>query len=91
LPSGLVARIRPPDERPKIFDLIEKLGPVDSAEMRRTFNLGIGLVASVRAGREQDAIAALRDAGEHAFVLGRLVKGQAADAPTCVAYEGDAG
>ncbi len=89
LPPGVVARVQPPRTRPKIFDLIEKLGPVDTAEMRRTFNLGIGLVACVQADRQAEAVAALSAAGEHAFVLGRLSSAQDAQVPATVLYEGD--
>lgn len=35
-------------ERPAIFSLIQDLGDVPEADMRRTFNLGIGAVAIVR-------------------------------------------
>ena len=39
-------------EEPPIFDLLRKAGAVPEDDMRRTFNLGVGLVAVV--GGESD-------------------------------------
>jgi len=72
LPAGIVARVAREHERPAIFDLIQRGGPVDEAEMRRTFNMGVGLVAMVAPARVEDAITALREAGERAWHWGRL-------------------
>ena len=87
LPKGLEARLRMPREAPRIFDLIAELGPVETPEMRRTFNLGVGMVACVSAGKEQAALQALEAAGERAFVLGQLTKSSSADGAAVVAYE----
>jgi phosphoribosylformylglycinamidine cyclo-ligase len=60
--------------RPPIFGLIQKEGRVPEDDMRRTFNLGIGLVAVVPAG----AVAAFSDAavesGDQVFKIGRVVR-----------------
>lgn len=72
LPTGVVAHVRLPAQRPAIFDLIQRGGPVDVSEMRRTFNLGVGLVAVVERSSARDAITALVDAGERAYELGEL-------------------
>jgi phosphoribosylformylglycinamidine cyclo-ligase len=59
--------------RPPIFDLIQQRAQVAEAEMYRTFNMGIGLVACVP---ERDADAVLRafeGAGESAQRIGRAV------------------
>jgi phosphoribosylformylglycinamidine cyclo-ligase len=45
-------------------------GPVELDEMRRTFNLGVGLIAVVAAHAVERALASLRESGEHAFELG---------------------
>jgi phosphoribosylformylglycinamidine cyclo-ligase len=55
---------------PGIFKLIATAG-VDDAEMRRTFNMGIGMTIIVPAGTEQQVVALL--AGNQARVIGSLV------------------
>ena len=74
LPAGLGAEV---DVRgipcPPIFDLVRRAGKVDPAEMRRTFNMGIGLVAVVEAAHAEAVRAALEASGERAFALGRVV------------------
>src|SRR5262249_36016471 len=60
LPDGLGARLALGSyQRPAIFDVIAKGGPVDEDEMRRTFNLGVGLVVVVVKEAESAALAAL--------------------------------
>ncbi len=72
LPKGTKAQVRMP-EMPKIFSLIQRGGPVEIDEMRRTFNLGVGLVAAIEPGCAQAARAALTAAGEVVFTLGQVV------------------
>lgn len=76
LPEGLAMRL---DSRawevPPIFRLLQKWGGVETREMFRTFNMGVGL-ALVAAEAEAAALAdALRAAGEEVFRLGRLEEG----------------
>jgi phosphoribosylformylglycinamidine cyclo-ligase len=76
LPEGLGVQIDAAaweSPRPAIFDLIAKGGPVAETEMRRTFNLGVGLVIIVPAAEQERAFEALRAVGEAPFVLGRVV------------------
>jgi phosphoribosylformylglycinamidine cyclo-ligase len=74
LPEGCAAEVDLGSyARPAIFDLIARGGPVDETEMRRTFNLGVGLVAVVSPARVGEAIDALTAAGEHAWDLGRVI------------------
>lgn len=62
--------------RPPIFSLIQSKGNVAEEEMRRTFNLGIGLVMVV-AKREADAIIhTLKRLGEYPYVIGEVIKDQ---------------
>jgi phosphoribosylformylglycinamidine cyclo-ligase len=51
---------------PAIFELIASAG-VDATEMRRTFNMGIGMIAVVAAGDADAAVSALSDAGARAI------------------------
>ncbi|WP_437505863.1 phosphoribosylformylglycinamidine cyclo-ligase [Sorangium sp. So ce1099] len=74
LPDGLGARLDLGSyQRPAVFQLLQRGGPVDEAEMRRTFNLGVGLVAVVEKGAADRAIEALAGSGERAWVLGEVV------------------
>ncbi|MDC3953629.1 phosphoribosylformylglycinamidine cyclo-ligase [Polyangium jinanense] len=75
LPEGLGARLDlSAYERPAIFRVIAEQGPVEEAEMRRTFNLGVGLVVVVAPEAEAAALGALRGAGEQAFRLGEVIE-----------------
>lgn len=60
-------------ERPPIFRLIQELGQVPEDDMRRTFNLGIGLIAIVPADRKAEAMACLEALGEHPVEIGKIV------------------
>ena len=73
LPRGVTAKVVLQHRRPSVFDLIQRGGPVEEAEMRRTFNLGIGLVAVVEHGAAGAALAALARSGEVAWKLGTVV------------------
>lgn len=55
-----------------IFNLIQKLGSVSDADMRKTFNLGLGMVAIVAAGSESDAISFLKSRGHNASAIGEV-------------------
>ena len=89
LPEGLGATI---DEaawtRPVIFDLIEKAGDVALPEMRRTFNLGIGLVVVVEANHAEATLAALSDAGEQAWRIGTISDAEGREGEARITYAG---
>lgn len=74
LPDGVGAEVDPgaPPQLP-IFDAIARLGDVATPEMRRTFNLGTGLVIAVAPSDASAVRAALEAAGEAPFELGALV------------------
>jgi phosphoribosylformylglycinamidine cyclo-ligase len=59
-------------EVPPIFAIIQRLGMVPEEDMRRTFNLGIGIVAIVPEDRHHDVQSVLRELGEAPFVVGRI-------------------
>jgi phosphoribosylformylglycinamidine cyclo-ligase len=80
LPEGVGARLEMGSwQRPVVFQMIAKGGPVDEGEMRRTYNLGVGLVVVVAKGDADKALAALRGAGETAWVLGETVASNEVD------------
>ena len=60
---------------PPIFDFLQKHGNVDTQEMFRVFNMGIGYVIVVRPHFAESIAAQLRRTGETVFELGKIVKG----------------
>ena len=61
-------------ERPTVFDWLAEQGNVEDAEMRRTFNNGVGMVVIVAADQADKAVEAMRAAGEDAWVIGEIVE-----------------
>jgi len=59
-----------------VFEFLAEHGNIDMAEMRRTFNCGIGMVVVVSADDVADATRILGDGGERVWELGRIVPGQ---------------
>ncbi len=57
---------------PPVFDWLSEAGGIDEAEMRRTFNCGLGFMLVVAPGDAAAVLAALLNAGEEAFVAGEL-------------------
>jgi phosphoribosylformylglycinamidine cyclo-ligase len=62
-----------------VFDWLSREAGLPDAEMLRTFNCGVGLMAVVDATRVGDAISAFTAAGEKAFAIGKLVKAQGSE------------
>lgn len=62
-------------EPPRIFGELQRIGDVDTDEMRRVFNLGVGMVAAVPADAVSDAVAVLGEHGHQAVVIGEVVPG----------------
>jgi phosphoribosylformylglycinamidine cyclo-ligase len=58
--------------RPALFSLIEETGQVAEAEMRRTFNLGIGFAAVVPASEAGATRRTFEAAGETVFTIGSI-------------------
>ena len=58
--------------RPAVFEWLQDVGGVPEADMRRTFNLGIGMVLIVEPARVQDVLAMLTAGGESAVQIGVL-------------------
>lgn len=75
IPRGLSLRIDwSAWERPAIFKLIQRVGNVPEEDMRRTFNLGIGLVM-IASKRESDVISDFaRTMGERCMVVGEVIR-----------------
>jgi phosphoribosylformylglycinamidine cyclo-ligase len=58
---------------PPLFQLIQERGGVETEEMRRVFNLGIGLVLIVREDDVLTVKSALKQVGEIAVPMGRVI------------------
>ncbi len=82
LPKGLHAAI---DARrfpvPPVFGWLAATGGVENAEMLRTFNCGIGMIAVVKPAAVAAVTAALTAQGETVFEIGAIEAG--AEASTC--------
>lgn len=75
LPDGLSAKIARSDVQVMpIFDLIAKTGKIPERDMFNTFNMGVGMCVVVDKNDADKAIAAIKAAGEEAYVLGELVE-----------------
>ncbi|MBE3577486.1 MAG: phosphoribosylformylglycinamidine cyclo-ligase [Limnochordales bacterium] len=61
---------------PPIFDMLRRLGPVSEEEMRRTFNLGIGMVVILPPGEVDRARAILAESGVTSWPVGEVVSGE---------------
>jgi phosphoribosylformylglycinamidine cyclo-ligase len=76
LPEGVSARIdRSSWEVPPLFRVLQEAGRVETAEMFRAFNMGVGMVVVVRRDDADAALAALGGAGERAWVVGEITPG----------------
>ena len=76
LPEGLAVEIDTSSwQQGEVFDWLMAAGNVERAEMRRTFNCGVGMVIVVSESDVNTAIELLRAAGETAWSLGRVVSG----------------
>lgn len=60
---------------PRVFGWIEQKARVQQREMYRTFNMGVGFILVTRPDRARKAVSILRHHGEHAWVIGHIVKG----------------
>jgi phosphoribosylformylglycinamidine cyclo-ligase len=76
LPPGRRARV---DSRawpvPPVFAAIQRAAAVDDAEMRRTFNMGVGFALVVAPADAAAAAQRLEAAGERVFAIGEIVPG----------------
>ncbi|OPY58640.1 MAG: Phosphoribosylformylglycinamidine cyclo-ligase [Pelotomaculum sp. PtaU1.Bin035] len=77
LPDGTSVRIRmgawPVNP---VFELIKTTGGVEKAEMLRTFNSGIGMVAVVSDGETGAVMDDLAARGEKSYLVGEVVRGE---------------
>jgi phosphoribosylformylglycinamidine cyclo-ligase len=78
LPDGTGAQIDPSAWKvPAIFDWLQRTGDVPHDDMRRTFNMGIGLIVACSAASAGRVLEELATAGEpRAAQIGRVIAGE---------------
>ena len=76
LPDGLEAVLeRRRWQRDPVFDWLQQVGRIESGEMYRTFNCGIGMVAVVQKEQASKAVELLAARGESAQIIGEIRQG----------------
>ncbi len=76
IPDGLCADIDRSAVRVlPIFDLLARVGNIPERDMFNTFNMGVGMSVVVPESDVDAALESLRESGEDAYVIGRIVKG----------------
>ena len=87
LPAGVAARVERGSWAPQpIFGLIGEVGSVDRAELERTFNQGVGMVAIVGAAAAGTVLARLEERKVDAWICGDVTR---APGPALVELVGD--
>ncbi|PQJ89813.1 phosphoribosylformylglycinamidine cyclo-ligase [Aliivibrio sifiae] len=73
LPEGTKAVVNGKSwEWPAIFNWLQEKGNVDTYEMYRTFNCGVGLVITLPKNQAEQAVSLLNAEGENAWVIGEV-------------------
>ena len=77
LPDGVGAVIRTSAwDVPAIFRFLQDAGRVPDADMRRTFNMGIGMIVACGSEQVDSVLTHFRTVGEQALVIGELEPGE---------------
>ena len=77
IPDGLSAVVDKSSLRIlPVFKLIGERGGISERDMFNTFNMGVGMTVTVAESDADEAIRILREAGEDAYVIGRIEKGE---------------
>jgi len=76
LPDNTVARIDSNSwQWPAVFSWLQEQGNVETSEMYRTFNCGVGMVICIPASQVEPCLDLLQAQGETAWVLGNIAEG----------------
>ncbi|MCQ2561377.1 MAG: phosphoribosylformylglycinamidine cyclo-ligase [Clostridia bacterium] len=77
IPDGLGAKIdKSAIKIPAIFSYLMETGNIPERDMYNTYNMGVGMSMIVSPETAEAAIAALKAAGEDAYVIGEIVKSE---------------
>ncbi len=66
-------------EWPVIFKWLQEKGNVDTHEMYRTFNCGVGLIVALPQDQAEAAVKLLNAEGENAWVIGEIAQAEAGE------------
>lgn len=76
IPDGYCAKIEKSAVKIlPIFDLIKKIGNIPERDMFNTYNMGVGMSITVDKTDADKALKILKDAGEDAYIIGEIIKG----------------
>lgn len=74
MPKDMAARIDLASfDAPLVFGWLAKTGNISDAELLRTFNCGIGMIAVVSKAKVDEVIAKLKAAGEQPVIMGDVI------------------
>ena len=77
IPNGLCAKIEKSALRiPPIFTMLRRMGNVSEHDMFNTYNMGTGMTLIAAKEDADRAIAALKENGQDAYVIGEVVSGE---------------
>ncbi len=77
LPDGVRAVVKKDSyEVPPIFNMLMKDGDIAEEMMYNTFNMGVGMVLALDPDDADNAIAAIEEAGDKAFIIGNVEAGE---------------
>ncbi|MBP3318742.1 MAG: phosphoribosylformylglycinamidine cyclo-ligase, partial [Ruminiclostridium sp.] len=77
IPDGLCAYIDKSSVKVlPIFDCIAKWGNIPERDMFNTYNMGVGMSIVVPAEQVELALETLKNAGQDAYVIGKIGKGE---------------
>ena len=76
LPEGKTAKInKAAIKTPAIFNMLQEKGGISEHDMFNTYNMGVGMAVIVSKETADAAIAALKEEGIDAYVIGEIVNG----------------
>jgi phosphoribosylformylglycinamidine cyclo-ligase len=77
LPAGCRAKIRRASWKvPPVFEWLRRVGPLDSEEVDRTLNQGLGMILATPPKAADRVLSFLHRRRERAFVIGEIVRGR---------------
>ena len=77
IPDGLCAKIEKSALRiPPIFTMLQRMGNISEHDMFNTYNMGTGMTLIAAKEDADRAVAALKENGQDAYVIGEIVSGE---------------
>ena len=77
LPDGVRAVVKKDSyEVPAIFKHMQKTGDIEEQIMYNTYNMGIGMVVAVDPADVEKTMAAMKEAGDTPYIIGRIEAGE---------------